>query len=235
MPILKFAARAASSALGRITRRSTSSDVLAYNGVTITEPADSPSTASAEAAMPKQQQRHRLGSAEDRKQTQAFAEMSVAHVLSQSTTASPLPNAVPSASEIDYDFDDGDDAIADYDHKLTLWTMDSLALSECIEDDAPEVWGGKPPAMPQHSGLNPHSPFDGEWSLCNVAEGHSTWLRSLAIQDAEVLDGNGKMCSLRGDRHRPTLFGGVLKRKGAALVRVGKTGSVQVYLRRQSA
>lgn len=90
-----------------------------------------------------------------------------------------------------------------------------------------------PPTMPDlEDPLPPPSPFDGEWLLCNNSPGHATWLSSLIINEAEVLDGDGRRCLLRGSRRGPTLFGGALKRKGAALVRVGKTGSVQVYLRR---
>lgn len=141
--------------------------------------------------------------------------------------ASPLPKSVPS----------GDEELAYFDDTASMWTLgDSLTLREGSTDEDPRAWGGKPPAIPQHNFPSyRRSPFDGEWLLCNVAEGHSTWLRSLAIQDAEVLDGNGAKCFLRGNRRRPTLFGGVLKRKGAALVRVGKSGGVQVYLRCQSA
>lgn len=172
-------------------------------------------------AMWQSRRQRRLQIPEDAKQTQADSGPMMVAVLSQSTTASPMMSRMPSKMDTD-----GDD-------ELSLWTAeDSLNISE---DSEVEEVGGKPPAMLEHEDLYPpRSPFDGEWLLCNDNGGHSKWLRCLTIHDTEVLDGDGVMCTLRFDRRGPTLFGGVLKRKGAALVRIGRTGSVQVYLRRES-
>lgn len=51
------------------------------------------------------------------------------------------------------------------------------------------------------------------------------------IQGALLTDAQGGVHELELTRSGPMLHGGLLSRKGAALVRLGRSGCVQIYLR----
>lgn len=59
----------------------------------------------------------------------------------------------------------------------------------------------------------------------------SRWLHNLTIKDDLVVDGNGEVCNIVCTRRGPRLCGGLLKRKGSSLVRIGKSGNFHVFLR----
>lgn len=81
----------------------------------------------------------------------------------------------------------------------------------------------------------PSSEIDGEWVLCSPKGATADWLDALTINGGLAVDGNGDTCRLeRSADGRLWLFGGRLRRKGAVLVRSGKSGAVQVYMRRAS-
>lgn len=132
------------------------------------------------------------------------------------------------------DYDEGS-GLRSGDAPVVFSDADSLTVSEW-SDEALD-YASHPPLMP--GGLRPRqrgSVYDGQWVLCSretCSQKHiASWLETLTICGNLVVDGNGKLCTLSQTSRGPVLFGGRLKRKGAALVRVGKTGGVLVYLRR---
>lgn len=153
-------------------------------------------------------------------------------VVERTATAS---TAEPELDDCAIDLCDSMD-MEDDEISCALSVHGSLFVSESsASSDEAEPSTDKPPLMPgELSEEKARSKFDGEWVLCNKGRGVSSWLESLTIQDNLVIDGDGALCPLPMTRRGPKLFGGMLKRKGAALVRVGKTGGVLVYLRRQS-
>lgn len=117
---------------------------------------------------------------------------------------------------------------ASEDESLSDWSMcDSLVVSE-------ESLAATPARRDRSGGSAQPSPFDGEWVLCNPKGALADWLDSLTIDGDVVVDGNGEACRLTRARGETWLFGGRLARKGVALVRKGKSGGVQVYMRRGS-
>lgn len=104
----------------------------------------------------------------------------------------------------------------------------SLAFSS--EDS--EEQGCAPPLPPDTTGLRTgRSALDGAWELCSPKASTGVWLHTLRIDGDVVVDGTGRLCRLaRGRDGRRYLCGGALRRQGAALVRRGKSGAVQVYM-----
>jgi len=114
-----------------------------------------------------------------------------------------------------------------------MW--ESLVVSEDSEDaeDADrEPSLERPPLPPTFgSGAQRPSKFDGKWVICNREAKLSKWLDTLTIEGDFVIDGKGDVCQIVHTRKGAKLSGGILKRKGSSLVRIGKSGRVQVFLR----
>lgn len=161
-----------------------------------------------------------------------FISMSLQSLPSMKESEADFDTQAPVGAALSMDFDDD---------VMSLWTAgESLAISEdsfCSEESEDKMTpsGARPPLIPgTPSQKEPVSPFDGNWVLCTQKGRTADWLDHLTIDGGLVVDGNGKTCRLPSSRRGPVLFGGLLKRKGASLVRIGKSGGVQVYLRAEA-
>lgn len=113
------------------------------------------------------------------------------------------------------------------------WTVsETFSLSDGDDDEEP-VASRRPPSAPgaPRPGRE-RSELDGDWVLCSTNRKACAWLETLFIDGNLAIDGNGELCPLRRTLRGPTLCGGILRRRGDALVRIGRTGGVLVYLRR---
>mmetsp|Transcript_72079 Transcript_72079/g.208766 ORF Transcript_72079/g.208766 Transcript_72079/m.208766 type:complete len:190 (-) Transcript_72079:61-630(-) len=120
--------------------------------------------------------------------------------------------------------DGGDEAQSEF---VTCWTQESLQLSEDSD-----LW-----TLPDEDDVAPSrfaSPLDGAWVLCHGNNSFPEWLEMLTIEGLSVQDGAGERTRLTLTADGPALFGGVLRRRGDALVRYGRNGTVYVYLRSTS-
>lgn len=115
------------------------------------------------------------------------------------------------------------------------WSADSLAMSDDSEEEQePLDPTAKPPLAPGLPMwiLARTEPLEGTWRMCNPSGKFVPELHSLTIRGGVVVDGTGIPRHIRGwGTGNARIFGGRLNRKGAALVRRGVSGNVQVYLR----
>lgn len=111
-------------------------------------------------------------------------------------------------------------------------TEDSLLISEDSDIVQAAGLGGRPPLSPADlTPVVPASAFDGNWTLSGHSGARLRWAESLTIQGSYVEMSDGRDGQLFYTARGPLLFDGLLRRKGAALVRQDPTGDVQIFLR----